>query len=337
MNKIIKILIIYSVFVLISSCKNYAIKDLEQKTKGQVNGFIDRALDPTKDKIASNGPIVDELAKKLQEEEKEELMQGDDPSGIGINPPLVLPENDHDNTPAPKVKAAKQSGGQQEKKVEDQNGEKKRQEQEEEKVKAKAEKEKSERQKRQQEEQQRKAKKEHQEKEHQKKEREKEREREREEEKQVKDKIKDFVDKIDKINRDIDSINPKSFFEERMEVSGQEVEDKVTGAIYDKITSDNSRDNSLYSIWDESIELDESGRLKNLIDDLEKARGELRAKIKEDEYDSKNNQKNKNIVKVGDIKSDLEKLKSKLDKVKEYLEDKDNFETIKGYIEDSNS
>ncbi len=45
----------------------------------------------------------------------------------------------------------------------------------------------------------------------------------------------------------------------------------------------------------------------------------------------------KENVNVSDIQSDLEKLKSGLEEVKKYFENEDNFEEIKGYIEDSNS
>ncbi|AEL19160.1 Erp family protein (plasmid) [Borreliella bissettiae DN127] len=335
MNK--KTFIICAVFALIISCKNYSgaedLKQIKQNAEGKIKGFLDKILDPVKDKIASNGPKVDELVKKLQEEEKE-LMQGDDPNSRVFNLPPESSASSHKNIPnIPILKAEEQSGAQQEEekvekaeaKVEEkkekqvgivENAKEKEivaEQNQEEEAKAKAEKEKREREA--------KAKKEHQ-----------EREREREEEKQVKDKIKDFVDKIDKINRDIDSINPKSFFEERMEVSGQEVEDKVTGAIYDDFTNSNSSGNSLYSEWSDSLE--ESGELKGLIDKLEKTRGELRKKIKEGED---KNEKNKNVVKVGNIKEDLEKLKSELDEVKNYLEDESNFEEIKGYIDESNS
>ncbi|WP_418909537.1 hypothetical protein QIA41_06245 (plasmid) [Borreliella sinica] len=81
MNK--KILIIYAVFALIISCKNYASgEDLKQNLKA----YVDK-----------------------------ELMQGDDPKNSLFNPPPVFPPNHHDNTPILKVPQA-QSGGQQDKK-----------------------------------------------------------------------------------------------------------------------------------------------------------------------------------------------------------------------------
>ncbi|WP_418885748.1 hypothetical protein [Borreliella tanukii] len=144
----------------------------------------------------------------------------------------------------------------------------------------------------------------------------------------TKGKISTVTKKIDKITSDIDSINPKSFFEERMEVSGKEVEDKITGAIFDDITNSNSSGNSIYSEWEDLLEEDENG-LKSLIEELEKARTELRSKIKEKEN---NNEKNKNTVKISDIKEDLEKLKEFLRKLKEYLQSSDNKEEMQKLV-----
>ncbi|OJH14361.1 Erp C family protein, partial (plasmid) [Borreliella bissettiae] len=108
MNKIMKIFTICAVFAMISSCKNYAsgedLKQIKQNAEGKIKGFLD-----IKDKIISNGPKIDEVAKKLQEEE---LMQGDDPNNGVINPPSVLSASGQDN--APILKAEQQSGGQQE-------------------------------------------------------------------------------------------------------------------------------------------------------------------------------------------------------------------------------
>ncbi len=95
----------------------------------------------------------------------------------------------------------------------------------------------------------------------------------------TKNKILEIARKIDKITSDIDSINPKSYFEERTEVSGKEVEDKVTGAIYDDITDNRSNGNSIYSDWGDYLEY--NGKLYNLLDkELEEVRSSLRAKIK---------------------------------------------------------
>ncbi|WP_418455013.1 hypothetical protein QIA25_06900 (plasmid) [Borreliella spielmanii] len=146
-------------------------------------------------------------------------------------------------------------------------------------------------------------------------------------EKATKGKISTVAKQIDKIIGDINSINPGSVFEERIEVSGKEVEDKVTGAIYDDITNGYSNGNSIYSEWDDFLE--EEGGLKKLIDELEKARTALRSKIKEGKGD---NEKNKNTVKISDIKEDLEKLKDFLRKLKEYLQSSDNKEEIQKLV-----
>ncbi len=129
---------------------------------------------------------------------------------------------------------------------------------------------------------------------------------------------------------DIDSINQQSSFEERMEVSGKEVEDKVTGAIYDDITDQRSSGNSIYSHWSDDFE--ENSELEGILENLESARTGLRSKIKEGKGED---EKNKNVVKVIEIKEDLEKVKSGLEKVKEYLKDSSKFEEIKGYVANS--
>ncbi|MCD2401757.1 ErpC protein [Borreliella bissettiae] len=328
MNK--KMLIICAVFVLIISCKNYAIKDLEQKTKGQVNGFLDKILDPTKNKIASNSPKADELAKKLQEEEKEELMQGDGPNNGMIALLPVLPENNQDNTPVSVVKAEQQSGGQQEEKSGKVKEKKEKQERKEEKVEDKKEEQENtegnvkEKEVIEGQEKQELVK--------AKEEAEQQKRQEEAEKKQVGNEIKTLIGKIDEINKNIDIIDLKSSFEERKEVSGKEVEDKVTGAIYDHITNSNSSGDSIYSKWSDDFE--ENGELKKLLEQLQEDREGLRNKIKEGKDKG---EKNKDVVRVCDIKEDLEKLKSELEKVKNYLEDESNFEEIKGYIDGSNS
>lgn len=81
MNEKIRILTIYSVFVLIISCKNYASgKDSQQNVKA----YLDK-----------------------------ELMQGDDPNNSLFNPPPTLSSIPHDSMP---ILKATQSGGQQEQK-----------------------------------------------------------------------------------------------------------------------------------------------------------------------------------------------------------------------------
>ncbi|WP_418906107.1 ErpC protein [Borreliella carolinensis] len=354
MNK--KMLIIYAVFALISSCKNYAIKDLEQKTKGQVNGFLDKISDSLKNKITSSGPKVDKVAKKLQEEE---MMPGDDPNGSIIALQPVLPPNSYDNTSVSTIKVTEQSGGQQEeRKVEkteaekEENGkkekvEKKEEKQVSEKVKVEVEekkeeqknteentKEKEEReQKRQEEERQKKVKEE----ERKKKERERqeeEKQRQQQEEKerrQVDDRIKTLASKIDEINENIDVIAGQA------SVRAQGVIDRITGPIYDDFTDD---DDSIRKTWDLEDEETET-ELGRLLEELSDARDKLRTKLNEGDkayvLDTRSDEpKLKENVNVGEISSELIKLKSKLEEVKKYLESKDNFETIKGYIDESN-
>ncbi|ACO38246.1 Erp22 protein (plasmid) [Borreliella burgdorferi 29805] len=324
-----KAFIICAVFALIISCKNYATsKDLKQNPEGKIKGF----LDPTKDKITSIGPKVDEVAKKLKQEERE-LMQGDDPNGSGINPPPTLLENGNDNTLVPIAKSAEQSGDQKEEKsgkveekkekqeskeekVEEQNQEKK-QKKEERNVKEEKQKQEEERQK-QQEEARAKAEKEK---------REREEKQKQEEEKKVKGRIKTLTDKINEINRDIDGIKGQT------SIGAEEVRDKITGPIYDDFTDSSS---SIRTTWGD-LEYEEDLELGRLLKELSEARDSLRTKLNVDNQpyiiDTRSTEPQlKDNVSVSEIKSDLDELKSKLEEVKEYLEDKDNFEEIKEYV-----
>ncbi len=360
MNK--KTFIICAVFVLIISCKNFATgKDIKQNAGEKVQGFVDKILDPTKDKLTSSGSKADEVAKKLQEEDKikgveendkNELMQGDDPNSGMINSPPVLSENIHNNAPA--LKAIEQSDGQQEKKVEEAEAkveekkeesakgkevieEKKKEElakQEEEQQKRKAEKEKQEEQKRQQEqeEQQRRVREEEERQRRAKEEEERQRRAKEEEEKrQVDAQIKRLTSKIDEINGDIDVIK------DRVSVGAEEVRDKITGPVYDYFVDG---ENSIRKTWGggDLEEDDEDSDLGKLLKELSDTRDGLRTKLNEGNkpHTGDKEPKLKTSVDVSDIKGDLEKLKSYLEKVKGYLENKDNFEDIKGYIEDSN-
>ncbi len=362
MNK--KILIIFAVFALIISCKNYATgKDIKQNAKGKIKGFLDKVLDPAKDKITSNGPKVDEVAKKLQEEE---LMQGDGPNNGMIALLPVLPENNKDNIQVSVVKAEGQNGGKQEEgemkeaeaKVEEKKvavAEKKEKQevtednskeievseeqksQEETRVKKEKEiksKEESEHQKRQQEkeEQQRRAREQEEAEKKAEAEREREKQRKQEEQKkQAKEKIKDLVDKIAKINGDIDSVKGQT------SLGAQELIDKVTGPIYDDFVDGN---NSIRTTWGELEEESEDEGLGKLLEELSGARDKLRNKLNEGNKPHAGLDKEpklKTSVDVSDIKGDLEKVKSGLEEVKKYFENEDNFEEIKGYIEDSNS
>ncbi|WP_418905245.1 hypothetical protein QIA19_05340 (plasmid) [Borreliella finlandensis] len=339
MNKKIKIFIICTIVVLISSCKNYHVssKDLKQNVKEQIRGFLD-----TKERIVSDDPTVYEVAEKLKEEElkgkkenkedvnlenkekKEDSNKNDlkddkvlkpelEPMALKNKEPkleiaeILKPElPEMPKLPVSVKPAVKEKT--EEEKAKDREAEDLRRRRRE-----KYEKEEKARLERQKEIEERK----------------KLRESESSEnllEGVTRVKISTVIKKIDKIISDIDSINPESFFEERSEVSGKEVEDKVTGAVYDDITSTNSRDNSFYSELGDYLEED---GLKSLLDKLEEARTELRGKIKEGKD---NNEKNKNTVIISDIKGDLEILKDSLKKLKEYLQSSGNKEEIQKVV-----
>ncbi|MGF7102145.1 hypothetical protein [Borreliella kurtenbachii] len=342
MNKIIKMLIICLVFVMISSCKYYARgKDLKQNVKEQIRGFLD-----TKERIVSDDPTVYEIAEKLKEEvveklkeeelkvkkenkeEKEDSNKNDlkddkcdkvlkpelEPIALeSKEPKLEIAEILKPELPEmPKlpvvVKLVVKEKTEEEKAKDREVAELKRKRIEQ---YQKEEKERLERKK-------------------QREERKKLRESESSGkflEGATKGKISTVAKQIDKIISDINSINQQSSFEERMVVSGKEVEDKITGAIYDDITDNRSNGNSIYSEWGDFLE-EESG-FKSLIDELEKARIELRGKIKEGKD---NNEKNKNTVIISDIKVDLEKLKDFLKKLKEYLQSSDHKEKLQKVV-----
>ncbi|WP_418454806.1 hypothetical protein QIA25_05750 (plasmid) [Borreliella spielmanii] len=161
MNKKMRMFIIYIVFALIISCKNYSDskqtierkvkqgiekgveigKEIKQGLEKQVKGFLDK-----EEGVISDDAIVHEIAKKLEEEvkekkenkqeqeDKEELMQGDDPANI--DQPSILQANNQDSTPA--LEAAQQitSGGQQK---EEEKGKEEKEQAKAEKVKVKEE------------------------------------------------------------------------------------------------------------------------------------------------------------------------------------------------------
>lgn len=339
MNKKMRMFIICSIFALISSCKYYAssedLKNLEQNVKGKVRGFLD-----TKERIVSDDPTVYEIAKKLKEEElkdkkenkeekedfnKNDLKDNEDAKVLKPEPKPIPLENKEPkveiaekmlkpelpeipNLPAvvkPVVKEKTEEEKAKDKEYEDLRRRRIEQYQKEEKARLERKK--------------------------QREERKKIRELESKEkflEVVTKGRISEISRKIDIITNDIDSINSKSLFEESMEVSGKEVEDKVTGAIYDDITNNRSNGNSIYSDWGDYLEDD--GKLYNLLDkELEEARSSLRAKIKIKED---NIEKNKDIVKISDIKEDLEKIKDKLKELKEYLQNSANKEEIQKIV-----
>nr|AAD28095.1 ElpA2 protein [Borreliella burgdorferi 297] len=328
MNKKIKIFIICTVVVLISSCKYYARdKDLKQNVKEQIGGFLD-----TKERIVSDDPTVYGIAEKLKEEElkgkkentkdvnlenkedsnKNDLKDHEDATVLkpefepialeNKEPKLEIAEILKPELPEmPKlpvvVKPVVKEKTEEEKAKDKEYEELKRrriehyQKQEEERLKRKK----------------------------QREERKKLRELKSNENYMItltKGVIFRFSKDIDKIINEINSINLSFSFEEKSEISGKDVEDRVTGAIYDYITDNRSNGNSIYSEWSDYLE-EEENELKSLIEKLEKARTGLRGKIKEVK-DGK--ERNKNVVGINDIKEDLEKLKDFLIELKEYLQ-----------------
>ncbi|AZA27363.1 MULTISPECIES: hypothetical protein [Borreliella] len=364
MNKKMRMFIIYIVFALIISCKNYSDskqtierkvkqgiekgveigKEIKQGLEKQVKGFLDK-----EEGVISDDAIVHEIAKKLEEEVKEKKENKEDFNLKNKEEKEDSNKNDlKDNEDAKVLKPELEHIALENKEPKLEIAEKilkpelpeipklpvvpvvvkpvVKEKTEEEKAKDRE----YEELKRKRIEQYRKEEKARLERKKQREERKKLRESESKEkflEGATKGKISTVTKQIDKIIRDIYSINSGSFFEERMEVSGKEVEDKVTGAIYDDITDDRSNGNSIYSEWSDDLE-EESG-LKKLIDELEKARTELRGKIKEGKD---NNEKNKDIVKISDIKEDLEKIKDKLEELKKYLQSNDNKEEIQKLV-----
>ncbi len=121
--------------------------------------------------------------------------------------------------------------------------------------------------------------------------------------------------------------------EQRLEVKTTEVRDKVTGPIYDYFTDDNS--NAIYYTWGLSEE--DKEELGNLLEGLSNTRSDLRTKLNEGNqaYTGLNEPDLKENVKIEEIESDLDSLKSELEKVKKYLANRSNFEKIKEYVSNS--
>ncbi|SCW44170.1 Erp protein C-terminus [Borreliella japonica] len=304
-----KMVIICAVFAVIISCKNYAGgEDLKQNLEEQVKEIkqgveIERKIKQGIEKqvegfLEKKEGIIsdDEIAKKLKEEE--ELKEKKE-NKQEDEEELMRGDEPNSHISEPALKTTRGSGGQQK--------EEQQQEEKEEQAKAKAEQERK--------------------------------EKEEQEEKQVKSKIKTLTKKIDEINRDIDSIKHKSWFvedEKRLEVKATEVRDKVTGPIYDHFTDDTNQ--AIYYTW--GLDEEEDSELAKLLKKLGETRHSLRNKLNEGNkayiLDGKSKEPNlKENVKVDEIESDLGKLKSELEEVKNYLENESNFETIKEYVSSS--
>lgn len=105
-------------------------------------------------------------------------------------------------------------------------------------------------------------------------------------EKITKNEINKAANKIDNIIDDFNNIKRED------EATVQKIEDKVTGAIYDDISSSESSNDAMRNIWVDYF----SKAVDDLFEELEEARINLRGKIKES--DSKTNQ---SIIKVNNI------------------------------------
>ncbi|MBB6043581.1 hypothetical protein QIA34_07685 (plasmid) [Borreliella yangtzensis] len=351
MNK--KMFIICAVFALIISCDNHG--NLKQGVEGKVKGFregiekkVKQGIKQTEQKvkgflekvegIISTDPTVSKIAEKLKEEEK--LKESANNGGQERRE-----QNREDNK--------KQEKEQQEQNVEVQVAEEKKVEKVEE-VKRQEEKENLQVQETQVTQVQEQAEQKEKSEEEQVKQEEnlqvetaeaeaeveiEVEEEEEDEEEKAKAKIKDLTNKIDKISKDIDSIKHQSWFVEdvkRVIVGATEVRDKVTGPIYDDFTDDPNK--SIYHAWGLT---DEDDDFSKLLKKLGETRSALRTKLNVNNEkltsSSRKEPSLKENVKVSEIESDLEKLKSELGEVKEYLKDQSHFETIKGYINDDSN
>ncbi|MCD2393575.1 ErpC protein [Borreliella burgdorferi] len=331
MNKKMKMFIICAIFALIISCKNFATgKDLKQSAKEQVQGFVDKILDPIKDKIASNDPEVDEIAEKLQEEEKK-VNSGEGENEKAIDSGKDQKEEDKEgNEQAPILGEKKEKNTEEDRKIvnlgEKEAGVKKETKEDEDKEKVEEQKQKEKRAQEKRQRQEKKA--------QEKRQRQEERKRKRQEQQEkrrAENKIKTLTDKIDRVNGNIDNI------EHQTSVKPKAVIDKITGPVYDDFVDGK---NSIRTTWGDLEEEGDSG-LGKLLEELSDARDALRTKLNKDNKKYYANERNepplKENVGVSEIQEDLEKVKSKLGEVKGYLKDNSNFEEIKEYISESRS
>ncbi|WP_418885718.1 hypothetical protein [Borreliella tanukii] len=345
MNKKMRMFIFCAVFALIISCKNYA--DLKQGVGKKVKQGIENGIEierkikqgieeQVKGFLEKEKGIIsdDEIAEKLKEQEqkdkekehhqeqaqeqKQEKMQGDDPNNV--NQAQILQSSSQDSKPELEVVQQSESGGQQEEQGKEQKEEKKEQKVEQpqvgqESLQAKAQ------------------------------EQTEDEDEEDEKQKKVKDKIKELTEKIDEISKGIDDIKRKKSFVEEMPLNPKEVRDKVTGPILDYFTNSSMNTEegaqtkkSIYYDWDLAEEEDDDSELKKLLEKLEETRNSLRNTLNVGNQAATvgKTPELKDSVKVSEIESELDSLKSELEKVKKYLEDQSNFETIKEHIENNN-
>ncbi|APJ09297.1 hypothetical protein [Borreliella afzelii] len=142
------------------------------------------------------------------------------------------------------------------------------------------------------------------------------------------------MSRIDEIDKDINVIKYKSSFIEnikRIIVVSIEVVEKITGSIYDYFTNDIG---AIYYVWYDNL----NTSLKELLEKLSTTREDLKATLNEGNQKYTESGKKpilKEHARASKIESNLDKLKSELKRVKEYLKDKSNFEKIKEYIANS--
>ncbi|MBB6213777.1 ErpC protein (plasmid) [Borreliella californiensis] len=333
MNKKRKMFTICVVFVIIISCKNYTSgedvkKSLEQDLKGKVKGFLYKILDPVKDKITSSGSKVDEVAKKLQEEE-DKVKYIEEVNEQAVDLGEEREENKEKNEKVINAEEKEEKNKEESNKVVD-LGEKEtevkketKEDEDKEKIEEQKQKEKKAQERKQRQEKKAQERKQRQEKKAQ----ERKQRQEQQEKRRAESKIKTLTDKIDRVNGNIDNI------ERQTSVKPKAVIDKITGPVYDYFTDDDKK--AIYKTWGDLEE--ENKGLGKLLKELSDTRHKLRTKLNVDNkpYTGGKEPDLKENVNVIEIKSNLEELKLKLEGVKSYLEDRSKFNEIKGYITDS--
>ncbi|ACN92233.1 ErpD protein [Borreliella burgdorferi] len=140
----------------------------------------------------------------------------------------------------------------------------------------------------------------------------------------AKEKINNGLNIVQEITQNIDNITENSNFKETpKEISGKEVEEKITHPIFDHITGSGNNQpgqDSISNTWGEALEID--GDI-NFFINLEKVRTSIRAKIK-----VSGTEQTKDKVEIDEITEDLQKLKEFLEKLKKYLKDTNNLSAI---------
>ncbi|ATH10749.1 ErpD protein [Borreliella burgdorferi] len=140
----------------------------------------------------------------------------------------------------------------------------------------------------------------------------------------AKEKINNGLNIVQKITQNIDNITENLNSKETpKEISGKEVEEKITHPIFDHITGsgNNPGQDSISNTWGEGLEI---GGDSNFFTNLEEVRSSIRTKIKV----SDGTEQTKDKVEIDEIIEDLQKLKEFLEKLKKYLKDTNNLSAI---------